>query len=120
MKKLNLTPEQRVLHKRTLFAKWMARDGNRERIRQYQKDNRRLWRYGIRRVEADALIRKQKGLCPICRKKPSRWTIDHDHATGAFRGLLCHICNAGLGSFRDSIPVLIRAMHYLEKAEEKS
>ena len=115
VKKLDLTTEQRVIHKRQVFAKWMARDGNRERIRAYQKEHRRLWRYGIRRHEADVLIAKQKGVCCICRKVPKRWTVDHNHSTGKIRGLLCNICNAGLGGFRDSIPTLKRAILYLER-----
>jgi len=119
MKKLNLTPEERVIHKRNVFRKWMEKPGVKERIRKYQRENRRLWRYGIRRNEADAIIAKQKGRCAICQLKPKRWTVDHDHSTGAFRGLLCNICNAGLGGFKDSIANLGRAILYLQEYERK-
>lgn len=49
MKKLNLTPEERAIHKRNVFRKWMEDPEVKERIRKYQRENRRLWRYGIRR-----------------------------------------------------------------------
>lgn len=43
------------------------------------------------------LLERQGGGCAICRKAPKeggrRLDVDHDHATGAVRGLLCWTCN---------------------------
>ena len=54
--------------------------------------------------------------CAICYGGPNgrgRFHIDHDHATGKFRGLLCHSCNVGIGSLRDSVTILESAIRYL-------
>src|SRR5690242_15629129 len=71
-----------------------------------------LRRYGISAKEFDRLVAAQGGVCPICgREKPEH--VDHDHATGKLRGILCFNCNGGLGQFRDSIDALDRAAAYL-------
>jgi hypothetical protein len=44
------------------------------------------------------------------------WHIDHDHVTKQFRGLLCQNCNMGLGQFKDSEGLLLKAIEYLRKA----
>ena len=58
-------------------------------------------------------------MCAIC-KSPTpntkgRWNVDHDHVTGAVRGILCGQCNGGLGFFRDSTEALKSAISYLIK-----
>lgn len=47
--------------------------------------------YGITSEEYDALMELQGGRCYVCRQKPRRLrlAVDHDHATGIVRGLLC-------------------------------
>lgn len=54
----------------------------------------------------------QGGLCAVCRIAPAAH-VDHDHATGRVRGLLCFNCNGGLGQFRDDVKVMQRAIRYL-------
>jgi hypothetical protein len=61
-------------------------------------------------------LRKQKRKCLICRcrfSKRQRPCVDHCHKTNRVRGLLCNLCNVGLGSFRDSPIFLRRAARYL-------
>src|SRR4051794_21900613 len=67
-------------------------------------------RYGISATEADLMLEAQGGLCAICRTAPAAH-VDHDHATGAVRELLCFNCNGGLGQFRDD-PLLLHAAAY--------
>jgi hypothetical protein len=63
---------------------------------------RRLFKYGLTNAEWLALIEKQQGLCAICGKAPlgkgaaGKLQVDHCHATGRIRGLLCHHCNVAL------------------------
>ncbi len=60
----------------------------------------------------------QQGRCAICQQpRPTNdrhWHADHDHSTGHMRGMLCHHCNALLGMARDSLLVLVHAIHYLQ------
>jgi hypothetical protein len=70
-------------------------------------------RYGIGAAEFDELVRQQGGVCAICgREDPEH--VDHDHATGDVRGILCFNCNGGLGQFHDSIEFLEAAAAYLD------
>lgn len=46
--------------------------------------------------------------------------FDHDHATGVFRGWLCHHCNVILGSCRDDPDHLRKLIAYLEKHSRTS
>lgn len=47
--------------------------------------------YNLAPGEYDALLRLQEGRCALCRRRPvsRRLAVDHDHATGRVRGLLC-------------------------------
>lgn len=61
---------------------------------------------------------QQKFLCAICKRPPNgigSFVIDHDHTTLEARGLLCQQCNFGVGSFKDSPKLLLRAAVYLQQ-----
>jgi hypothetical protein len=80
-----------------------------------------LRRKGLTSVEFDALLKKQRGRCAICRcKEPGgkgTWKIDHCHKTNKVRGLLCNGCNTGLGMLRDNPKIIEAAIQYLERRE---
>jgi len=63
------------------------------------------------------LLELQGGVCAICKQPPQlhegRLVIDHDHATGSFRGLLCRRCNLLLGYMRDNLAIAEAAILYL-------
>lgn len=68
----------------------------------------------------DAMLESQGGVCACCGEKPSadkRLAVDHDHATGRVRGLLCTRCNFGIGCARDSVGTLRLWVAYLEKSQ---
>jgi hypothetical protein len=72
--------------------------------------------YGLDREGYDRLLELQDGRCAICRQRPGkkRLAVDHSHATGEVRGLLCATDNHDLlGAGYDSIPKLQAAAHYL-------
>lgn len=63
------------------------------------------------------LLRVQDGRCAICERRPRkrRLAVDHDHKTGAIRGLLCTNCNHKiLGAAHEDPAILRRAAWYLE------
>ena len=64
------------------------------------------------------MVTAQEGLCLICQKQPTKrgLFVDHDHATGRVRGLLCHRCNLVLGHAQDNTEVLLSAITYLRRA----
>lgn len=86
-----------------------------DRIRQRNRNRQHL--YGLSNEDFDALLARQGGCCAIC--STTEWTgrgpnLDHDHATGTSRGVLCHDCNLGLGNFADDPARLRAAAEYLE------
>ncbi|MEU8803382.1 endonuclease VII domain-containing protein [Spirillospora sp. NPDC048819] len=69
-------------------------------------------KYGINDEDADWLLKMQVGLCAVCSDFPAKH-VDHDHATGAVRGIACTGCNSGMGQLRDDPVALRRAADYL-------
>lgn len=81
-----------------------------------RKNNLRV-NYGITPADYDRMLAEQGGKCAIC-LEPSgekHFSVDHCHTTGKVRSLLCRKCNTGLGSFRDSIPLLQAAIDYIQR-----
>jgi 5-methylcytosine-specific restriction endonuclease McrA len=87
---------------------------NRERLHGSTRHYHLRRRYGIGAAEVEELIRKQRGVCAICRERPAAH-VDHNHRTGKVRGVLCFGCNGGLGQFQDNVQSLARAIEYVER-----
>lgn len=80
--------------------------------------------YGVCNVKYDEMLVKQHGGCAICGSKFDntrfrKLSIDHDHRTGAVRGLLCSNCNTSLGLMKDSPERLQAAIDYLNRFGSK-
>jgi hypothetical protein len=62
------------------------------------------------------------GICKSTDPGERNWAIDHDHSCcpkGSFclscvRGLLCNVCNLGLGMFNDNIATLLSAIDWIK------
>lgn len=57
--------------------------------------------------------------CALC-GSATGLVIDHDHTTGAVRGVLCGPCNIGLGMFRDRPDLLLAAVEYLRNGGHRA
>lgn len=102
-----------------------ARVSNKKHIEHRRLNNSR-WRrsslYGLSEEAFNEMVERSNNLCSICgteftKTGKGRMAIDHDHATGKVRGLICHNCNIGLGHFKDSIDALERAIEYLKESK---
>ena len=74
---------------------------------------------GHARPVGRASSESQDGGCTICRTDvpggKGGWHLDHDHATGQVRGILCHRCNLALGYFGDDRDRVRSAIEYLRR-----
>ncbi|MDE2441646.1 MAG: endonuclease VII domain-containing protein [Betaproteobacteria bacterium] len=127
-------PEEARAKARAYDREW--RKGNAERAeytraynQQYLADPENLERqrernlkrhYGITSAQFNELWDAQDGCCAVCgaqleprgRTKKSA-AIDHNHATGEVRGILCRGCNTGIGNLRDDPEIIKAAAEYL-------
>ena len=95
----------RKVHAKKYHKKFAERNSERNLIK----------KYGIEKNKFNELLLLQDNKCAICGKPSDKYDVDHNHANGNVRGLLCNICNRGLGCFHDDIEVLKSAIKYLEK-----
>jgi hypothetical protein len=92
-----------------------------ERCAARDRDRRLKRRYGIDSTDFDRLLAEQDGRCAICMVPHSdKWVVDHNHDTGKVRGILCNLCNVGLGHFSDSPESLQAALIYLRPRRDLS
>ena len=82
------------------------------------KDRQLRIKFNISIEKYNQILNLQNYKCAICQYKcPTgrQLAVDHNHKTGKVRGLLCMECNIGLGKFKDSDDLLLRAISYLDK-----
>lgn len=93
--------------------------------RRYRRHHSLLKNYGITHTQYDTMLAAQQGVCAACglaettldpRTQEVKYLcVDHDHATGRVRGLLCGGCNAALGQLGED-PQRARALAaYIEQ-----
>jgi hypothetical protein len=107
-------PERNAELNRLSVQRW--RERNPDRVKANQAAQRTS--YGLTLEELDAMWQAQSGRCAICgvpERTTRRLAIDHDHTTGAVRGLLCQRCNMALGMFEDDPDRLTAAAAYLSR-----
>lgn len=91
------------------WKKWYETRGREKAFYSNIKKN-----YGLSADQYKKLLEANSGKCRIC-DSTQDLCVDHSHSTLKVRGLLCRKCNAGLGQFRDSKELLLKAASYLER-----
>ena len=104
-----------------------------ERNRKYNRDrskrlytkekgrNRNLKKnHNITLDEFHEKLKAQSGKCEICQKPFRSYSgrgihVDHNHATGKIRGILCYNCNLMIGFAADSKSTLENAVSYIDR-----
>ena len=84
--------------------------------------------YGITLEDYNLMLERQNGRCAICngqeifrgKGKIHNLSVDHCHASGKVRGLLCRNCNQVIGTFKEDIQRFKNAIKYLNKQTKES
>ena len=100
----------KTTHKARVAKKWREDPDHRAR----HNSNKYKARYGIAIDEYDQMVADQNGQCYICNTTPDhKLRVDHCHAKGAVRRLLCHGCNTALGLVKEDTQTLQNMINYL-------
>lgn len=80
--------------------------------------------FGITMEQYNELFAAQNGCCAICEAHPAKqkrhFAVDHDHATGKIRGILCTNCNTAIGKMEEDPIRMRRAAEYVEGANKSA
>jgi hypothetical protein len=74
-------------------------------------------RYGLNKSMWESMFLDQNGECAILSCARVAYSVDHDHATGEVRGLLCQGCNVALG-FIENQSWVNSTVYYLNTLQE--
>ena len=116
-RKRRLDPLQRELDNKKQQARRKANPEKAKEASRKSEQRRRLSKYGLTIDQYTKLLKSQGDRCAICEVPllDNRLThVDHCHATGKVRGILCRHCNLLLGNAKDSLVILSAAYSYLE------
>jgi hypothetical protein len=112
------SPEVEVAKRAACHKRWASRQY------EYLRDYHLKTTFGIGIADFNRLLASQNGVCAIClcpetvrrHGKAIPLHVDHDHATGRVRGLLCMRCNNGVGLLGEDPTRLRMAAQYLESS----
>ena len=83
--------------------------------------NSDLKKYGISLDDYNKKLKEQEYSCAICKRHKNdlkeTLCVDHNHATGKVRKLLCRKCNLALGYFNDDVSIINNAIKYITEHE---
>ena len=107
----------RTEHRDALNAAWHEKWRTDPAFREGKVSARRLKKYGLDAQTYQRMLDEQGGVCMYCRRPPTRrLCVDHCHATGVVRALLCDRCNMGVGHLGDDPERMRRAADRIEQS----
>lgn len=92
------------------------RELNKEKVQEDSRKRHLKRKFNLTVEEYDTMLEAQDGNCAICRKECETGyalAVDHNHANGRVRALLCKNCNTAIGLFKENTAVLQAAIDYL-------
>lgn len=99
--------------------KWQA--ANPDKVKLLRRKRQLKDMYGLSIEQFEAMYQAQDGRCAACADplfdEPHGRHVDHCHATGKVRGILCGGCNIALGHAKDDTERLKALIRYLEKSK---
>lgn len=106
---------------------WWARKWRARQLANPSLERRRMFvrKYGLTLEQYEELLADQGGKCAICGQFETSFCgrsgsrrnlcVDHCHATGKVRALLCFRCNSTIGKIEESPQLLLAMSDYLQK-----
>ena len=112
----NAYRKRRVEHVRKVQKAWREKNPDRWL---FLRRTAYLRKYGLTVKAYEALLELQGGKCAACLRIHARKLhVDHDHETGAIRGLLCVHCNVALGQLEDNPARVLALLKYITSYHE--
>lgn len=103
----------------TYYRERRARDPEKHRYAEWRYEIQKS--YGITPDEWNAMFVRQGGRCAACGSTSTtgrdRFDVDHNHDSGAVRGLLCRGCNMAIGYVHEDVGRLQGIIDYLTRTE---
>jgi len=93
-----------------------------EKAKKQVRSSKLKIKYGIDLKQFDDMKSAQNNKCAICNSEfidPKYTCVDHNHATGTVREILCGHCNTMLGLAKENTKTLKSAIMYLNKHAKK-
>jgi hypothetical protein len=114
--------KETILARRREYWAEMYVKGDKVEIASKRRNRILKHRYGISSAEYEARFQEQGGLCAICKTpasdiKATRLYVDHNHATGDVRKLICPGCNSSVAVIEQGAERISALAAYLAEHE---
>ena len=120
LRKSRPKPDDYFEKKRIQGLNWQR--NNKEKVAKIAREVNYKKKYGITIEQYDLILEQQNGGCAICGQPCATGrflAVDHDHATGKVRALLCKNCNTAIGLLGEDTDRMAKAIEYIQSHSER-